>query len=83
MPPYDILDTILELYIEKQESPGTIIESGYDEETVLKVISMVDRNEYKRYQAVPGLKVSTKAFGTGRRWPIVQNWTKNQLKFEN
>lgn len=83
LPPYDILDAILELYIEKQESPGAIIDMGFEEETVLSVVGMVDRNEYKRYQAVPGLKVSTKAFGTGRRWPIVQNWTKNQLKFEN
>ncbi|NGP77226.1 NAD+ synthase [Balneolaceae bacterium YR4-1] len=79
LPDYSILDSILELYIEKQLSAEDIINNGFDEDTVKKVIKLVDYTEYKRYQSVPTLKVSTKAFGTGRRWPIVQKWTENQI----
>lgn len=79
LPEYGILDAILEHYIEDQYSIGQIVDEGYEIDLVRKVINMVDRNEYKRYQAVPGLKVSTKAFGTGRRWPVVQRWTNNRL----
>ncbi|MDX1585543.1 MAG: NAD+ synthase [Balneolaceae bacterium] len=79
LPDYSVLDSVLEQYIEKQLSPEEIIKRGFDKETVEKIVKLVDQNEYKRYQSVPTLKVSTKAFGTGRRWPIVQNWTKNQL----
>lgn len=78
LPEYSTLDTILEYYIEAQYSIGQIVDEGHDIDLVRKVINMVDRNEYKRYQAVPGLKVSTKAFGTGRRWPVVQRWTNNR-----
>lgn len=80
LPEYDTLDSILTLYIEEQWSPEQIIGEGFDSETVGKVIRLTDFNEYKRFQAVPVLKVSTKAFGTGRRWPIVQGRTKN-LRF--
>lgn len=80
LPDYSILDSILELYIEKQLSADAISAEGFDEQTVKKVIKLVDNSEYKRYQAVPNLKISTKAFGTGRRWPIVQKWTVNQFK---
>ena len=78
LPDYETLDAILMLYIEKQWSADEIREEGFEGETVEKVIRLTDRNEYKRFQAVPVLKVSTKAFGTGRRRPIVEGWTKNQ-----
>lgn len=79
LPDYETLDTILKLYIEKQQPIQEIIDQDFDEEIVRKVVKLVDQTEYKRFQAVPGLKVSTKAFGTGRRWPIAQGWTRNQL----
>lgn len=78
LPEYDVMDSILYLYIEKQKPAGEIADEGFDLEVVKKVIKRVDHYEYKRFQAVPGLKVSTKAFGSGRRWPIVQRWTENQ-----
>ena len=78
LPKYDILDPILEAYIEKQLSIEEIADQGFDIDTVQEVIALVDRNEYKRFQAVPVLKVSDKAFGTGRRWPLVQRWTTNR-----
>ncbi|RMG46390.1 MAG: NAD+ synthase [Acidobacteria bacterium] len=70
LPPYEILDAILERYIERQQSAEEIVDAGYDAETVRWVIRAVDRNEYKRRQAPPGLRVTPKAFGTGRRMPI-------------
>jgi NAD+ synthase (glutamine-hydrolysing) len=71
LPPYDVLDTILEAYVEDNQSPETIAaERGVDLALVRKVVRMVDRNEYKRQQAAPGLKISPKAFGFGRRYPI-------------
>ena len=70
LPPYDILDAILNLYVEKALSPRGITARGYDANTVLWVCRAVDRNEYKRKQAAPGLRISSKAFGTGRRMPI-------------
>jgi len=77
LPSYDVLDTILELYIEEQKNVGEIADagSGLKPALVRNVINMVDRSEYKRFQAPPGLKVSEKAFGSGRRLPIVQQWT--------
>lgn len=77
LPEYDVLDDILYRYIELQEGAQYIINDGYDEQTVKKVIRLVEANEFKRYQAAPILKVSSKAFGIGRRWPIVQKWTAN------
>ncbi|MDX1640871.1 MAG: NAD+ synthase [Balneolaceae bacterium] len=77
LPEYDVLDDILYRYIELQEGAQYIIDDGYDEQTVKKVIRMVEANEFKRYQAAPILKISSKAFGIGRRWPIVQKWTAN------
>jgi NAD+ synthase (glutamine-hydrolysing) len=71
LPPYDILDTILEAYVEDNQSPDAIAaQHGFDSALVHQVARMVDRNEYKRQQAAPGLKISTKAFGMGRRYPI-------------
>lgn len=78
LPDYDILDQILKLYIEQQLSVKEIAGQGYPEDTVRSVVTLVDRNEYKRFQAVPGLKISTKSFGSGRRWPIVQKWSEER-----
>ena len=71
LPPYDVLDAILEDYIEDNKAPDTIAAAhGYDVNLVRKVACMVDRSEYKRQQAAPGPKISEKAFGFGRRYPI-------------
>jgi NAD+ synthase (glutamine-hydrolysing) len=71
LPPYDVLDTILEAYVEDNQAPDAIAsDHGFDPALVRKVAQMVDRNEYKRQQAAPGLKISAKAFGYGRRYPI-------------
>lgn len=74
LPPYEILDEILCLYIEKNESPESIIERGFNELVTNDVIKRVNLNEYKRKQAAPGLKISTRAFGIGRRMPIAQKF---------
>lgn len=74
LPPYDVLDQILYNYIEEAKEEEEIVSLGFDRELVKKVLKMVDRAEYKRKQAAPGLKVTKKAFGTGRRFPIVQRW---------
>jgi NAD+ synthetase len=74
LPPYEILDGILELYIEKKMSSDEIIEKGFDPATVHFVLTLVNRNEYKRIQAAPGLKVTSKAFGIGRRVPIANRF---------
>jgi NAD+ synthase (glutamine-hydrolysing) len=74
LPPYEILDGILELYVEHQLSADEIISRGYEETTVRWVQRRVDLNEWKRQQAAPGLRVTSKAFGIGRRMPIVQRF---------
>jgi NAD+ synthase (glutamine-hydrolysing) len=74
LPDYSVLDSILYQYIELQKPAGKIISEGADKETVLKVIRMIDFNEYKRYQAPPVLRISSKAFGAGRRMPIVARY---------
>ena len=71
LPDYNILDSILYQYIELQKPASRIIKEGADKDTVLKVIRMIDFNEYKRYQAPPVLRISSKAFGAGRRMPLV------------
>lgn len=80
LPDYGTLDTILQYYLEEQRSREEIIQTGIDEQTVDQTLRLVDLNEHKRYQAPPGLKVSAKAFGIGRRWPIVQKWTGQEKK---
>ena len=75
LPPYDILDPILQLYVEEQCSAEEIIAKGYEEKTVRWVIKRVNLNEYKRAQAAPGLKVTSRAFGLGRRMPIAQRYS--------
>ncbi len=74
LPDYDILDSILEKYIEKQLSVDDIIKDGFDADTVKRVIRMVNNNEYKRYQTPPILRISSKAFGVGRRIPLVAKY---------
>ena len=74
LPPYPVLDAILELYVEEGQSSEEIVGEGFDAETVGWVVRAVNRNEYKRRQAAPGLKVTTKAFGTGRRMPIAARY---------
>ena len=72
LPPYDLLDQILELHIEQCQSAEDIIASGYDEDTVRRVLRLVRMAEFKRKQAAPVLKVTSRAFGTGWRMPIVR-----------
>jgi len=74
LPPYDVLDEILRLYVEEQRTTGEITARGFDPDTVRWVTGKVDTNEYKRQQAAPGIKVTTKAFGIGRRVPIAQKF---------
>jgi len=74
LPDYNLLDSILYQYIELQKPASRIIMEGSDKDTVLKVIRMIDFNEYKRYQAPPVLRISSKAFGAGRRMPLVARY---------
>lgn len=74
LPDYEVLDRILYQYIEQCQGPQDIIEMGFDEKTVRKVLRLVNTNEYKRYQTPPVLRVSPKAFGMGRRMPIVARY---------
>jgi NAD+ synthase (glutamine-hydrolysing) len=74
LPDYEILDSILYQYIEQRLGPKEIIAMGYDEATVLRVLKMVNTTEHKRYQTPPILRVSPKAFGMGRRMPIVARY---------
>jgi NAD+ synthase (glutamine-hydrolysing) len=74
LPPYDELDAILKLTIEEHKSCAEIVAAGHNAEVVRKVLRMIDVNEYKRRQGAPGLKLTAKAFGTGRRMPIAQRF---------
>jgi NAD+ synthase (glutamine-hydrolysing) len=74
LPPYDILDEILERYVERQLAADEVIADGFDEATVRWIQRRVDLNEWKRQQAAPGLRVTSKAFGIGRRMPIAQRF---------
>jgi NAD+ synthetase len=74
LPPYEILDAILERLLEQHQSAAQIIAAGYTPETVAKIIKLVTRAEFKRKQAPPGLKISDRAFGTGWRLPIASGW---------
>lgn len=80
LPEYDLLDSILLKYLEQRYSAKDLIEAGFKKNIVEKVVKLVDRSEYKRKQAPPVIRVSSKAFGIGRRIPIVQNWTSSTLK---
>ncbi len=74
LPPYEVLDRILELYIEERLSADEIVAQGFPESTVRPILHTVNINEYKRRQAAPGIKVTAKAFGVGRRIPIAQRF---------
>lgn len=79
LPPYEVLDKILELYVEKDESVETIVTKGFGENLVRKVVCMVDRNEYKRRQAPLGIRITPRAFGRDRRYPVTSGfWDKYQ-----
>ncbi|HUW66040.1 MAG TPA: NAD+ synthase [Spirochaetia bacterium] len=74
LPPYPVLDPILRAYVEDNQSVDDMVAAGFDPALVRTVTAMVDRAEYKRRQAAPGLRVTSKAFGQGRRMPIAQRW---------
>jgi len=75
LPPYDVLDAILEDYVEDYKTADEIANTrSFDLGLVKSIIAMIERSEYKRQQAAPGLKISEKAFGTGRRFPIAQKF---------
>ena len=74
LPPYDVLDAILFRYVEEEKSAAQIVGEGFDPSTVSRVVRLIDRSEYKRRQMPPGLKVTSRAFGFGRRMPIAQNY---------
>jgi NAD+ synthase/NAD+ synthase (glutamine-hydrolysing) len=75
LPPYDILDDILQRHIERHEPADVIVAAGFPEETVARVLQLVQSAEFKRKQAAPGLKVTDRAFGTGWRMPIAKRLT--------
>jgi NAD+ synthase (glutamine-hydrolysing) len=74
LPPYEILDRIVEAYVERSLDIDAITALGIDRATAVRVVSLIDRNEYKRRQAAPGLKITSKAFGVGRRYPIAADF---------
>ena len=69
-----MLDAILDAYVVEGKSRATIVAAGFDKATVDRIVRLIDLNEYKRRQAAPGLKVTSKAFGVGRRMPIAQRY---------
>ena len=75
LPDYDLLDTILKGYVERDMSARELVDSGLPAETVNRVIRLVDRNEYKRRQSPPGVRITPKAFGKDRRLPITNRYT--------
>jgi NAD+ synthase (glutamine-hydrolysing) len=74
LPPYEVLDEILSRYVEAGESAEEIVAAGFEKKTVDWIVAAVRKNEYKRRQAAPGIKVTSKAFGTGRRMPIAAKY---------
>jgi NAD+ synthase (glutamine-hydrolysing) len=74
LPPYEVLDPILEAYVEDDRAFDEIVAMGFDAETVRRVIDLVNRSEYKRRQAPPGIKVTSRAFGRDRRLPIANQY---------
>ncbi len=78
LPPYDILDGILEMYVEQDHGIEDIVAAGYDRQTVARVVAMVDRNEYKRRQAPPGIRITPRAFGRDRRYPITSGYDRQR-----
>jgi len=74
LPPYEVLDPILEMYVEEDCTPAEIVAAGFDPAVVDRVVRMVDRNEYKRRQAAPGVRITRRAFGRDRRYPITNGY---------
>ena len=74
LPPYDVLDPILEAFIEEDLSVDEITERGFDRDVVIRVLQMVQRNEYKRRQTPPGIRISRRAFGRDWRYPITSGY---------
>ena len=74
LPPYDELDRVVEGYVERNLSVTELVAEGNDREVVEQVVELIDRSEYKRRQAAPGIKITSKAFGIGRRYPIVADY---------
>ncbi len=77
LPPYEVLDPILRGYVEQDLSPEELVAAGHDSKTVARVIELVDRSEYKRRQAPPGVKITPRAFGRDRRMPITNRYSPN------
>jgi NAD+ synthase (glutamine-hydrolysing) len=80
LPPYPVLDPIIERYVEQDQSIDDIIAAGFDAESVRRVVAMIDRNEYKRRQAAPGVRITPRAFGRDRRYPITSGYGKDGKK---
>jgi len=74
LPPYEVLDPILERYVEQDQSAEQIIAAGFRREDVVRAITLVDRNEYKRRQSPPGIRITPRAFGRDRRYPITSGY---------
>jgi NAD+ synthase (glutamine-hydrolysing) len=74
LPPYEVLDAILERFVDREEAQAEIVAAGFDEATVRRVARLVLASEYKRRQAAPGPKITTRAFGRNRRYPISSGW---------
>jgi len=74
LPPYDVIDRVIEGYIERDLDLASIVATGIDRAVAQDIIGRIDRNEYKRRQAAPGLKITSKAFGVGRRYPIAARY---------
>jgi NAD+ synthase (glutamine-hydrolysing) len=80
LPPYEVLDPILERYIEQDQSVEQIAAAGFDRATVVRVAGLVDRNEYKRRQAPPGVRITQRAFGRDRRYPLTSGYQNFQIE---
>jgi NAD+ synthase (glutamine-hydrolysing) len=80
LPPYEVLDAILKLYIEEWKEVDEIAAAGFDRTLVASILKLVDTNEFKRRQAAPTIRVSEKAFGSGRQMPIAQRWRREPAK---
>jgi NAD+ synthase (glutamine-hydrolysing) len=74
LPPYEILDPILERYVEMDQSAEEIMAAGFRYDDVVRAINLVDKNEYKRRQSPPGIRITSRAFGRDRRYPITSGY---------
>jgi NAD+ synthase (glutamine-hydrolysing) len=77
LPPYEALDPVVEAYVEDDRGPDELVAAGFDDETVRRIIAMIDRAEYKRRQAAPGIKITPRAFGRDRRMPITNRYRRS------